>query len=365
MKEITNRFGTENMYEINDLFAVGKNTHIYTACTACMGVWSDMLSYIESVRNTEKDCFTDRISESSHEPITDAIILSCQVTDLSIYNDLKAAEEIHEKYPDITIYIGGCLAQRFDVELPDFVRRLDVVRSEYTPLSDYTLHHTIDYRKPFWNPGLKEEDGEFEDGNLFRHMYPLKTGAGCHGKCRYCTIRDTRGPSYEADAFLQIKEFLDHEDVVLVSDSPTVRQIKDWCLISERYNKPISFRNVEPPVANACGKELQHLAESGLLKIFHCPIQSNIPDVLKAMNRNVNETFRYIELAQELRKAGVFVATNIIIDYRVDGKLYQNPDKAWMKEHFDYYVWNPYFDGNFNMEKAAERFKKYITDCQK
>ena len=24
------------------------------------------------------------------------------------------------------------------------------------------------------------------------------------------------------------------------------------------------------------------------------------------------------------------------------------------------YSWNPYFDGNFSMKKAKERFKKYI-----
>ena len=34
----------------------------------------------------------------------------------------------------------------------------------------------------------------------------------------------------DADAYLQVKEFLDHADegVVVVSDSPTVQQIKDW-----------------------------------------------------------------------------------------------------------------------------------------
>ena len=29
---------------------------------------------------------------------------------------------------------------------------------------------------------------------------------------------------------------------------------------------------------------------------------------------------------------------------------------------FDYYSWNPYFDGNWDLEKAKMRFKKYIGE---
>ena len=33
-----------------------------------------------------------------------------------------------------------------------------------------------------------------------------------------------------------------------------------------------------------------------------------------------------------------------------------------LNEIFDYYSWNPYFDGNYNEKKAKKRFKKYIVD---
>lgn len=369
MKTITNRFGTGILYDEADL---GKG--IYCVCTACMSVWSDFLSFANSELRKGKGSFKrfakykDQSKEVAPYYIkndcylndTDTIVvLGCQVTDLAIYNDLKTAEELHDRYPDIPIYMGGCLAQRFDIELPEYLKRLDVVRAEYQNL-DF-VDGFVYYEKPFWNKDLKDdEQDELATGNLFRHMYPLKIGAGCHGKCKYCTIRDTRGKTYETDAYLQINEFLMHDNIVLISDSPTVKQIHDWCHLADRYNKQISLRNVEPQIANACKKDLMDIAKKGLLKIMHCPIQSNDINVLSAMNRDVKGTLEYIDFAQELRAIGVTVATNIIIDYIVDGEAIHNMDEDWLNSHFDYWSWNPYFDGNWDYAKAKERFEKYI-----
>ena len=353
MREVTNRFGTGTLYDIEDIIALD----VYAVCTACMSVWSDFLSFASS-----DECHFNvqsKYEESWLHRTEVIIVLGCQVTDLAIYNDLRTAEELHKKHPELPIYMGGCLAHRFDITLPDYIRRLDVVREKYQNITDKNL---IDYRKPFWNESLADDADEFETGNLFRHSYPLKIGAGCHGKCKYCTIRDTRGESYETDAYLQVGEFLANDDVVLISDSPSMKQIQDWCHISTRYHKPISMRNVEPQIAVACSKELLDLADEGLLKVFHCPIQSNDPEVLRAMNRNEDLTLSYIDIAQELRKRGTKVATNIIIDYVIDGKTFHNMPEEWLNEHFDYWSWNPYFDGNWDYEKAKERFEKYIGE---
>ena len=53
MKKITNRFGTGILYEENDL---GKD--IYCACTACMSVWSDFLSFanVEADKGKQGKC---------------------------------------------------------------------------------------------------------------------------------------------------------------------------------------------------------------------------------------------------------------------------------------------------------------------
>lgn len=345
MKHVSNKFGAGILYESHDL-----NPGIYCVCTACMSVWSDFLSY------ASKDPY---IVSNKYIPerTRSIVVLGCQVTDLAVYNDLKTAEELHQKYPDIPIYMGGCLAQRFDVELPPYLKRLDVVREIY---QEITYTNAIEWKKPFWNKDLKEDDDEFETGNLFRHSYPLKIGAGCHGGCSYCTIRDTRGASYTTDAYLQVREFLNHDNVVLICDNPDSHQIIDWCHLALRYDKPISLRNVEPITLILSAGSLVAAAQEGLLSVLHCPIQSMSAKVLKEMNRDATLTRNAIELMKQLRNLGVKIATNIIIDYPVDGELVHNMPEEILNSTFDYWSWNPYWAGVWDYETAEKRFKKYI-----
>lgn len=344
MEEIKNIFGQGKIYNINDL--EGK---IYATSSACMSVWSDFLSWANA---NPTRCVKDENQADS------IVVLGCQVTDLSIYKDIEVATRLH-KETGKDIYMGGCLAQRLDIELPSFIKRLDVVRVVGQEINNRGL---INYEPPYWVPDFKETEDTFKDGNLFRNFYPLKIGAGCHGKCKYCTIKHTRGETYATVPEEQIEEFLNHEDVVLISDSPTVSQIKTWCEIAQRLQKQISIRNIEPQTLVACGEEVIELAMAGYLNILHCPIQSYDEEVLKAMNRSVTMTKKALEIMQLVRSLGVKVATNIIIDYKVDDKLYPNYDKERLESEFDYYSWNPYFDGNFSMKKAKERFNKYIGE---
>lgn len=356
--DIVNRFGHGTLYSMDELISEQSEISIpmiYATSTACMSVTSDLMSWASEKHSNI--VFVDKNGEKYNNII---IVLGCQVTDLAILNDIKTAERLHDENPKATIYMGGCLAYRFDIELPKYIRRLAATRIEYNPIDMES--NSIQWEKPFWVKNWEESDEEFSDGHLFRDMYPLKIGAGCSGKCKYCTIRDTRGQGYEADAFLQVKEFLDHNDVVLVSDSPTVQQIKDWAIIAHRYNKQFSLRNVEPSVVCACKDELMELAEHRLLKILHSPIQSNNEELLKIMNRSVKLTFDAIDILKSLRKLGVKIATNIIIDYTYDGKKYKNMDVNWLNDTFDYWSWNPYFDGNWSRDKAEERFDEYINN---
>ena len=338
MKEVTNRFGTGTFYEIEDV--PGK---IYARCTACMSVYTDLLSWAQQ----NPDRMTTNIAEADS-----VIVLGCQVTDLAILNDLRHAESIdHEN-----IFMSGCLAQRFDIDIP--YKRLDVVRIENEPINDFSL---VEWAKPFWEKDFEDGDDNLKPGNLFRNYYPLKIGAGCKLSCKYCTIRDTRGDYYEANAYDQVGEFLSHENVVLISDNPTDRQVLDWCSIATKYNKPISFRNMEPSTVTRCWNELFALSQAGLLDILHCPIQSESLWLVRQMNRNSIATGAFLKVAFILRTFGTKLATNVIIDYTIDGTLYPNCNKDYLDREFDYWVWNPYFDGNWDREKAEARWEKYLT----
>lgn len=363
--EAINKFGAGEIYTIDEVIeneiTSGSKVLAYCTSTACMSVTSDLKSWVSKPSNLRKIAFVSKNSPKNNSII---IVLGCQVTDLAILNDIKTAERLHEENPSAKVYMGGCLAYRFDIELPSFIKRLAATRSLQTEISA-RANNLIHWENPFWVKDWNEEDQQLSNGHIFRDMYPLKIGAGCHGKCKYCTIRDTRGETYEEDAYLQVREFLNHDNVVLISDSPTYRQINDWCNISKRYNKPISIRNIEPTVAWKCSEALIDLAYHGLLRIFHCPIQSNDKELLKIMGRSVEDTMNALYLMEKLRMCGVKVATNIIIDYtaNVNGEevTFHNMDIKWLNEHFDYWSWNPYFDGKWDREKAEERWKEYLS----
>jgi len=313
-------------------------------CTACMSVYADALSWCNA--NTEK--VVRNVEEADN-----IIVLSCQVTDLAVLNDIRTAEYYRDTYPDKKVYISGCLAARSDIPLPENVCALHQMRTNYQHINDKTL---VQFAKPFWVKDFKDSSNELDVGNIFRNKYPLRIGKGCIYNCTYCTIRKTRGAAENLDITKQIDEFKKFDDVVLIAESPTSDQILAWCSLAIYMKKKISFRNVEPLVAVHSEKGLLLAAKMGVLDTFHCPIQSSSAEVLKDMHRRVVETFQSIVIASALKSYGVKIATNIICDY----KHYPNNFDT-IYRIYDYVSWNPYWDNCWDRSKAEERFLKYCS----
>lgn len=328
------------MLKIDDL----TSNHFIT-CTACMSVWADALSWANA--NPSKVVKDPSVADN-------IIILSCQVTDLAILNDLRTAERYQKLYPSVRVFISGCLANRTDIEIP--FERLEMFRCNYQEILDRTLVH---FEKPFWVEGFEEGGDEYAQGHLFREMYPLRIGKGCPNKCTYCTIRITRGDFECYDAALLEEEFLRHKNVLLVADSPTIAQVKQWCDIALKHNKEFSIRNVEPVVTMACADKLEMVARKGLLKVFHSPVQSGNPEVLKDMGRNAQQTLNCIKFARELRAMGAWVATNVIIDYK---GFDQQQELTEIYNAYDYVSWNPLWNNKWDRKKAEERWAHYFGD---
>lgn len=344
MKNVTNIFGNGNLFEPSDL----KGT-IYCQCCACMSISSDFLSWVNHPDNKNRKVVDPRLAEN-------IIILSCQVTDLAILNDINYLENLIDLYPNTKFFVGGCLAKRFDIPLPDNCERIDDFRIDEQPIIDKQL---INYSKPFWVKNFKENDDEFSDGHLFRNMYPFRTSVGCNGKCSYCTIKTTRGRYQGRYVYPEIREeFKSNDNIVLINDSISSVELYFYLNLAEEYNKQISLRNIEPRmlINSELLSIICKLADKKLIKIIHCPIQHTNENVLKDMNR----THDFVKILLDttfplLKYKGIFLATNIIIDY----KDYPNPENL---EIFDYVSWNPYWDGNWDIDKAKDRWNHYFNE---
>jgi len=321
MKHIKNIFGEADLCDEEDL-----RGYTYATCTACMSIYSEFLSWANLVNKI----WCNQPITTNPNDADNIVVLSCQVTDLAILNDFRTIEKLMAQYPQKKFFIGGCLANRFDIELPKGVNRLGKVCADYKDLDD----NLVDFAPPFWVKDFKNSSDEFSDGNLFRNKYPLRIGVGCNKKCSYCTIRHTRGAAYELDIKKLLNEFVNHEDIVLIADSPSVEQIQAWCHLSIALNKKISIRNIEPTTAVDCEEEISILIEKNLLDVLHCPIQSNNVEVLKDMKRDNNFTTSYIQFVKQIKASSIYYcrnnstkfATNIIVDY----KDFPNPTERYV-----------------------------------
>ena len=168
MKKLTNRFGTEEVYEISDIES--KYDKVLIASAACLSVTSDAWSYT-GVYGAENPAKFVSITEFASEYYMDkgeksfaVIVLGCQVTDLSILNDIRTAEMYKNKYSKADIFMGGCLGQRFDIELPISEDRLFfyeyIIHSRGILLRSY-----IGYYFRVTNQGLssKKHSGELRE----------------------------------------------------------------------------------------------------------------------------------------------------------------------------------------------------------
>ena len=266
-----------------------KGEKTFLTCNACLSVFADGW--------TESCLYSDKITLDIRKA-TNVVLLGCQVTDLAIYASMKYLEKIMKKYPNKNFFVSGCLAQRLDVELPKGIERVRLPYSNATHLSN---ERKPEWQKPFWISGFKNMPSKkYSDGHTFRYSYPFRVSKGCSFNCSYCTIKHTRGERAACDQGLLIRDpYLRNksmkDNVVLVADSPSKEEV-NWFIDSmldpkiNIHSKGFEIRNVEPRVALECKGSIIKAAKSGMLRLFHAPLQSLDADVLKDMNRNYNNT---------------------------------------------------------------------------
>lgn len=335
----TNKFGEKTIYDETDL--EGKKVYFFNC--ACLTIHAESLEWA----NRHVDQVVKNVKDADV-----VIILGCQVTDLSVLNDIMTMIAYMAKYENKEYYMGGCLAQRFDIDVEKIgCKRMDILRVGAEYIKDPFL---VKWQSPYWNPTVKD---------FLRYNYPLRVSAGCHGKCEYCTIKITRGKAFDIpieNHLTTLKKFVNKDYVITaVADTMAVDKIKELYEVATRYNVKFALRNIEPTNLIKAKDILLDFADSKFLDTVHCPVQSDNIDILKLMNRDVKDTLLAITLLEDLKKKNVKIGTNIIIDYmNKSGNIIEaNYDKFY--RIFDHVSWNPYWNGKWNIYDAMRRMAKY------
>ena len=311
--------------------------------------------------------------------------------ELKVYGNLGQLKFNKRKNPDLKIAVCGCMMQQ-----PHVVKEL---KSKYNHVDLVFGTHNL-YKFPELLASSMESDGMLVDvwdvdGEVVEGIPTVREDKikasvtimnGCNNFCSYCIVPYVRGRERSRmpkDIIQEVEELAKagYKEITLLGQNVNsyLRVEKEKGKPFEEYEGVHSFatlleainkidgieriRFVSPHPKDFTDDVIEAIANCDkVCKLIHLPLQSGSTEVLKAMNRSVTATNQAVDLLYELREKEVITATNIIIDYTTDGKLYPNHDIEKLQENFDYYSWNPYFDGNFDMDRAKQRFKKYITN---
>jgi len=333
-----NKVGAKKIYTESGI--KGKT---FITCAACLTLHTEANEWANYILQKQDSNLSITKTPSNADNI---IILSCQVTDLAIFNDLNIVVKYSKLYPGKAIFVGGCLAQRLDIPLLEDVNRIEHLKKDYQEIKK----NIVNFEKPFWG---KERN---DDNNPFEHSSPIRIGSGCSGKCEYCTIKHTRGVPTTLSPIKLIDNIKKTKnDIVLIADNISSKQINDYGEISKALDKPLSLRNVEPINIVKSKTILLELSSRGLLKVVHSPIQSMDSKILESMNRSYEAMLEAVHIMEQLSLYGTKIATNIIKDYKGEQQSFDT-----VYEIFDYVRWNPYWDNAWDFKKASIRWNYYF-----
>ncbi|MCL2621561.1 MAG: hypothetical protein FWD32_00825 [Firmicutes bacterium] len=345
---VKNEFGEGDLYEIDDI----KGT-IYFVSQRCHLRVSEMSQWIS---NNPKRVVDDI------EHADNIIMMACQATNYEIYNMLTRIKRLMTKFFDKSIYLTGCLAQRFDVQL--FAKRMTFINPHKSGNYDMDkdFHNTTDIALTDYISTIYTEDNYNYNSDLFVNAgaaTPILVSRGCFNKCSYCTIRKCVGEYIEfppegnrLECFMKSRHVLLDGDCIKSSVTP-------WLELALKHKKYTSISNIDHTAVVANFELLKKLAEQKMLVMIYCAIQSLDEKILKAMNRDYQSTKKAVELMQELRKFGTIFSTDIIIDFPVDGVIYKNYDKELYDKLFDVCHLNIFSSSQYNEEETKKILKYY------
>ena len=265
---------------------------------------------------------------------TDLLVLNtCSVTEGAEVDCRRAIRRTLRQSPQAFVAVTGCYAQtglhaiqtipgvdlvlgnQFKMNLPDYVRPLDLSGKQSTP--------TI------WHTGTIDRD-DFEQegvGDFGTTRANLKIQDGCNFMCSFCLIPFARGRERSRhldDAVREAEQLVErgHKEIVLTGVNigqfafeglGLLELIQRLEAISDLARIRIS--SIEPTTIPEA--LLDYMASSSkLCRFLHVPLQSGDDDILKSMNRRytVKEYGDWVEHAAR-KVPDVCIGTDLMVGF--------------------------------------------------
>jgi MiaB/RimO family radical SAM methylthiotransferase len=253
------------------------------------------------------------------DPTADLIILTtCGFTKAIEDGDFTALDLIKKnKKPTAKVILAGCLVK---------INPERVAKEFDGPTFDA---HSYEKINDIIN--LKIPLQEFPEPNQMLHTdrYFIHIQSGCSNRCAYCAIWKTMGKSVSKPIEKVMAEFRKglkqgHKNFYLIGECAGAYGLdfgKDLgSLLSEflkfKEDFTLVLEDVSPMYLARCFEPLKEMCASKKIELFHSPIQSGNPRILRLMNRYYNlEEFK--ARLHQLRKAspGIILSSAVIVGF--------------------------------------------------
>ena len=275
-------------------------------------------------------------ARSAHEADL-ILVVTCAIrekADQKVFSYLGRLEALKSRRPELTIAVGGCVAQgqgrrilsrapHVDAvfgthavsRLPDIIRRIEAGGG---PVVDVAMDGAKDAFAPFTDPPA--------DPGVARFVTIMQ---GCDNYCTYCVVPYVRGPETSRSPESVVAEVsglvrAGVREVTLLGQNVNSYGVKEGLpdfpelldrVAGVRGLKRIRFTTSHPKDLSD-GLIAAHAHLETLCPHIHLPVQSGSDRVLKRMNRKYDRE-RYLERVNRLRAArpGIAVTTDIIVGF--------------------------------------------------
>ncbi|MGM0441471.1 MAG: radical SAM protein [Elusimicrobiota bacterium] len=288
---------------------------------------------------------------SSLEKAEVVIINTCSVTHRATGKGLKYCRRIKRKYPSKEVLAMGCstryVPEKFEKDNINILRQFLFIDNPNGNLDEFYSH-----TRGFIN--LQQ---------------------GCHGGCKYCTVKDLKSPFYiksAEDAKKEIEKLIKrHPEVVL-----TATNFKEYHPLLElaeklkNLHKNFRWRFSSMHPGSLSQKLLKILKyDSKFCPHFHIPVQSGSNSVLKKMNRgySISDVEKGLRMVRENFKVAGFsydIITGFPGEKEEDHRKTKNFLKKFppVKVHIFRYSDRPGTPAAEFDNKVPERIKKKRMD---